>query len=376
MIASSSPFGSDLSISLPADTASFSAVGMFPVGRADTHHMLVLADDVTPDEVESLALSLNEHAGWIGASRLQLQPGIELQGPWEVDAELRTLLSLPSWAAQVMLLECPTQRTGPLPAALVGTDPVADVFPRGVPGGTELVALEKLRSMARRLAGGLRLIGDAPDGGDPRPVLVVPDPERSATLTLFSPVWIAPDGVVSLVSSQVPGARLHMEPAPAPGATGLAAIPVPELERLAALLGDDVLDEAWRAADRRRVEAGELEARAHATGDTIEEMRDGYAVVAEIDRAQPDWGGIEVRVLGAEEVPLSVRGEPWAQEGVVVYAVVWMPQEPSCAYAEYPAPRVCWERSVARALIERVAGSLQQAAGGVIVDEDGFLVAL
>lgn len=376
MIASDNPFGSDLSISLPTDTGTFSVSGMFPVGRADSHHMLVLADDVTEDEVESLALSLNMHAGWVGASRLQLQPGIELQGPWEVDSQLRELLGLPAWAAQVMLLECPRQRTGPLPAALVGTDPVADAFPRALPGGTELVALERLRSIARRLAGGLRLIGDGPDDGSPRPVMVVPDPERSPSLTVFSPVWIAPDGVVTLLSSLAPGARLHMEATPTPGATGLAAIPVAELERLAKMLGEDVLDEAWRAADQCRVEAGEYEARAHASGGAIEEMRDGFAVVAQLDQAQPDWGGIEVRVLGAEEVPLSVRGEPWAQEGVVVYSVVWMPLEPSCAFAEYPAPRVCWERSVARGLIERVAAALQDAAGGVIVDDDGFLVAL
>ncbi|MDO4243967.1 MAG: hypothetical protein Q4C85_09475 [Actinomyces sp.] len=366
----------DLAVSLPTDTATFSAAGMFPVGRIDTHHMLVLADDVTADEVEALALSLDSHAGWVGASRLQLVPGVELQGPWEVDEELRRLMGLPAWATQVMLLECPPHRTGPLPAALAGIDPVTDAFPLAQPGGAELEALTSLRSIARRLAGGLRLAGDAPDGGASVPVLVVPDPEMSVSLTVFSPVWIAPEGVVALVASHAPGARLHLTPTPVRGATGLAAIPVDELERLAAELGEDVLDEAWRLAERRREEAAELEEQARLAGHTIEEERDGYAVVAEVDASQIGWGGIEVRVQGAEDVPLSVRGEAWAQGGVISYSIVWNPHNPSDARSENLPAHVRAERSAARSLIEDVSQAIQRAAGGVMVDDDGFLVAL
>ncbi|WP_366180907.1 hypothetical protein ABXS69_01790 [Actinomyces timonensis] len=48
---------------------------MLPVGLVDSRHLLVLADDVVVEEVEALALSLDERAGWVGASRLQLLPG-------------------------------------------------------------------------------------------------------------------------------------------------------------------------------------------------------------------------------------------------------------------------------------------------------------
>ena len=119
----------DLAISLPTDTSTFSAVGMLPVGRLDDCHALVLADDVAPEEVEALAMSQDAQAGWVGASRLQLSPGVELQGPWPVDADLRRLMDLPEWASQIMILECEPQRGGPLPPELTGIDPMADAFP-------------------------------------------------------------------------------------------------------------------------------------------------------------------------------------------------------------------------------------------------------
>ncbi|MDO4900168.1 hypothetical protein [Actinomyces sp.] len=367
--------GADLATTLP-DTA-LSAVGSFPVGRADTQHLLLLADDVTIDEVEALALSLDEHAGWVGASRLQVAPGAELQGPWDVDAELRRVLELPEWVCQVMVLDCPPQRAGALPAELVGVDPLTDAFPLAQPTGAELLALIRLRAIARRLAGGLRLAGDpAGSGGNTTPALVIPSPERSTTLTVYSPVWIVPDGVVTLAAPVAPGARLLLHAEPPQGPTGLAAIPQEELVRLAQTLGEDVLDAAWRAAEKRRHEQADQEARARAAGTPVEELRDGYGVVADVDSAHPDWGGIEIRVQAAEEVPLAVSGEPWSRDGVISYEVVWIPQYPAQAHCEYPPAGVRQARAAARTLIEEVASALLAAAGGSVVDNDGFLVAL
>ncbi|WP_261799068.1 hypothetical protein [Actinomyces ruminicola] len=367
--------GADLATTLPS--TALSAVGSFPVGRADTQHLLLLADDVAVDEVEALALSQDENAGWVGASRLQVAPGAELLGPWDADAELRRVLELPDWATQVMILDCPPQRVGALPTALAGIDPLADAFPLAQPTGNELLALTRLRAIARRLAGGLRLAGDPEEpGGRTVPVLVVPDPERSTTLTVYSPVWIVPDGVVALAAPVARGARLHLHAERTSGPTGLAAIPHEELVRLSQAIGDDVLDAAWQAAERRRRVQAEEEARARAAGAAVEELRDGYGVVAAVERARPDWGGIEIRVQAAEEVPLAVRGEAWARDGVIAYQVVWTPVDPADAHREDPPDGVRQARSAARALIEDVAGALLAAAGGVAVDDDGFLVAL
>ncbi|WP_257504869.1 hypothetical protein [Actinomyces sp. 594] len=365
--------GTDLATTLPS--AALSTVGSFPVGRADAQHLLLLADDVTVDEVEALALSLDENAGWVGASRLQVAPGAELQGPWDTDADLRGVLELPEWVAQVMILDCPPQRDGALPAALAGIDPLTDAFPLAQPAGAELLALTRLRAMARRLAGGLRLAGDPQDaGGRTVPVLVVPDPELSTTLTVYSPVWITPDGAVSVAAPIAPGARLLLHAEPTAGPTGLAAIPHEELVRLSETIGEDVLDAAWQAAERRRHEQAEEEARARAAGAPVEELRDGYGVVAEVAHAHPEWGGIEIRVQAAEEVPLAVRGEAWSRDGVIAYQIVWTPLDPADAHREDPPDGVRQARAAARVLIEDVAAALLAAAGGVVVDDDGFLV--
>ena len=349
----------DLALSLPSETGTFSAVGALPVGRVDTRHLLVLGEDITADEVEALALSQDLHSGWVGASRLQLLPGAELQGPWKLDAELRNLFDLPPWAAQIMLLECEPVRSGPLPAALTGIDALSDAFPLAQPTGTELIALTRLRAIARRLAGALRLAGD-PEvrGGKPRPVLLTPDPETSISLTV------------------APGARLRMDAMSIFGPGGLEAVGQEALERLVATIGEDVLDEAWRRAEKQRREVGQLEDRALASGETIEEMRDGYAVVADVDPDSSGKGTIEVRVLGTDEMPLAVRGEPWASGGVVSYGVVWLPRDPADVHSESISRVGRRARTAARECIERIAQVIATAAHGAAVDDDGFLVAL
>lgn len=367
----------DLALSLPSETGTFSAVGALPVGRVDTRHLLVLGEDITADEVEALALSQDLHSGWVGASRLQLLPGAELQGPWKLDAELRNLFDLPPWAAQIMLLECEPVRSGPLPAALTGIDALSDAFPLAQPTGTELIALTRLRAIARRLAGALRLAGD-PEvrGGKPRPVLLTPDPETSISLTVYAPVWIAPDAAATLVGSVAPGARLRMDAMSIFGPGGLEAVGQEALERLVATIGEDVLDEAWRRAEKQRREVGQLEDRALASGETIEEMRDGYAVVADVDPDSSGKGTIEVRVLGTDEMPLAVRGESWASGGVVSYGVVWLPRDPADVHSESISRVGRRARTAARECIERIARVIATAAHGAAVDDDGFLVAL
>ena len=60
----------DFAVSLPTDTGTFTAASMLPVGLLDTNHVLLLADDVAPDEVEALALSQDIQSGWVGVSSL------------------------------------------------------------------------------------------------------------------------------------------------------------------------------------------------------------------------------------------------------------------------------------------------------------------
>ncbi|QPL05201.1 MULTISPECIES: hypothetical protein [Actinomyces] len=370
----------DLSVSLPSDTTTFSAVGMLPVGRLDVCHALVLADDVAVEEVEALALSLDEHAGWVGVSRLQLMPGAELQGPWPLDAELRRLLGLPDWAASIMILETPTVRGGPLPEALAGLDPVADAFPLAQPEGSELLVLTRLRSIARRLAGALLLQGDAGTDGrgrmTRRSVLVQPDPATAVNLDVYAPVWLAPDAAEALVAPLAPGMR-HQLAEPVPGAPiGLAAMDPQELERLTERLGADVLDRAWKAAEERHAQMLIEAEQVAAEGGVLEPVLDGYALTGPVDPAQSTMGLVELRVGGTELLPLAVSGAPWAETGGAVYSLVWVPQNSRDRDPQRISEEGRRGRAAATELIERLAGAVAEATGGVILDEDGFLVAL
>ena len=373
----------DLAISLPTDTSTFSAVGMLPVGRLDDCHALILADDVAPEEVEALAMSQDAQAGWVGASRLQLSPGVELQGPWPVDADLRRLMNLPEWASQIMILECEPQRGGPLPPELTGIDPMADAFPQAQPEGAELLALVRLRAIARRLAGALLLRGDPahPNGATRvsrrrRSILVQPDPSSSVNLDVYAPVWLTPDATQTLLSRVLPGATQRLEPMAGSGAAGLSEMDQAQLERLTELIGADALDRAWRQAEERRRKREAEIARAAAAGEVFEEIRDGYAITGPVDASRRDWGFVEVRVGGAELLPLAVKGAKWAGDGAAVYSAIWQPVNAADRDPKRMTPDRRQERERATGLIERIAVLLAQASGGVPVDEDGFLVAL
>ena len=350
----------DLAASIPTEAAAVSAVGMFPVGLAETYHLLVLADDVTVEEVEALALSQDPDAGWIGASRLQVMAGATLQGPWPIDDDLRRLFDLPDWAAQVMILACDRSRAPALPEALVGTDPLLDAFPDTQPAGTELVALTRLRAIARRLAGAIRVA----DSG----AVVVPDPDRSTAMTIYAPVWLTPDGAAHLLSAVAPGLGVQLDaPVPPGPARGLESLDEQAQEQLLATLGAERLEEAWR-----RVR--ELEAQTQDPGHEV--LLDGYAVTAPVEEGRSGWGRVSVMVRGSELLPLAVQGEAWAGGGVIQFEVRWEPLDPADAYSEHVSRGRRHERRAAAGLIEALATALVGAVGGVVVDDDGFLIDL
>lgn len=364
----------DLAISLPTDTATFSASSMLPVGRLETNHLLLLADDVAADEIEALALSQDVQAGWVGVSSLQLFPGVSLLGPWEVDAEIRTMLDAPEWTTQLMVLDCPKVRAGAMPPELAGLDPLADAFPLAQPTGDELLALTRLRAIARRLAGALRLIPGAPEGA--APVIIEPSPEISASLTVYAPVWIGPEDLAALLGEVAPGMSPALNALQPATLTGLDAVDPDKLEQLVETIGADVFEEAWRTVERLRSKAQAKEARAAAAGQVIEEERDGYAVVAPVDAQRQDWGNIEVQVGATDGLPLAVRGESWARGAVLSYDLRWKPVDPGDAYAEQVSRTRRRERQAARELVEDLATVLVKAVSGVAVDDDGFLVSL
>ncbi|MFH5821648.1 hypothetical protein [Georgenia sp. AZ-5] len=280
-------------------------------GLAEPHHLLVLPGDVDPGELEALAVSLSEDAGWLAPAQLQLMPGAQLTGPWGLDEGLRAAFDLPRWSEQAYLLLCPVQRGGPLPEELRGIDPVLDAFPGGVPTGTESEALGHLRAFARRLRGAVRLSGSG--------AVVVPDPDAAIDLTVLAPVWLDHDACLQLLTRELPAVHSLLDDIPAE----LASAPL-----------------------------------------------EGYGIVSDVG----DGDLIEVDVNGLHRVPVVLRGTDWAAGGVISYEVRWRPQHPEVAFLARPPLAVRERRRRTAELIERAAASLHAVVGGEICDDDGFLV--
>lgn len=278
---------------------------------AAAHHLLVLPDDVVPEEVEALAVSRSATAGWAGPDRVQLEPGVHLTGPWMLDGAARAAFDLPPWSHHAYLLTCPVRRGGPLPPELTGIDPLLDAFPDGVPQGIEQQALNHLRAFARRLGGALRLSGTG--------AVFVPDPDAAVDLTVVAPVWLEPDACLQVVRTVAPQAR-------------------------------SLLDEIPEALAEHELE--------------------GYAHVADL----AGGGLVEVAVNGAPEPPIVLRGADWALDGVIAYEVRWRPARPEVAFRPRLPLAVRRERAAAAAVIERIAAVLHEVVGGEICDDDGFLV--
>jgi hypothetical protein len=277
---------------------------------AEPHHLLVLPAEIHPDELEALAVSRSETAGWAAEADLRLAPGVHLTGPWSLDADLRAAFDLPAWSAEAYLLRCPVQRGGPLPAELRGIDAVLDAFPEGVPVGVEQESLDHLRAFARRLGGALRLAGSG--------AVVVPDPDAATDLTVMAPVWLDPDACLQVLQQSLPHVRSLLDDVPAAAA---------------------------------------------------EELQ-GYGMVSELEGGDL----VELIASGSARTPTVLRAEEWASEGVVTYELRWRPVHPETAFAARPPLGQRRARAEAADLIERAAVALHAVVGGEISDDDGFLV--
>ena len=148
-------------------------------------------------------------------------------------------------------------------------------------------------------------------------VILEPDPASAVDLTLHSPHWLDPDALAAVLASAMPGLEL---------------LPGAEL--------------------------------VHQEGHHL----DGYGATWHAD----DRGGahVLVEVEAAEVMAPAIRNAAWTQGGVISYLLRWIdddaPSQPSRASVR--------RRERARAAIEKAALALHSAAGGEILDEDGFLV--
>lgn len=332
------------------------------VDLAFGHHLLAVDAASDADDVEQLAASWFEDAGWVAGRVLALTDESVLTGPWTLDDDARRALRLAADAAQVYLLRCPVLRARAAPARLAEADPLVRAFPDGLPYGAEFEAVGFLLAAARRLGGTVRIAGSGH--------VLTPDP--AVDLTLHSLVWLDPDALVATLRPALPTVHL---------ATELADFSPPDRPATPDVPGEAALDEGEREW---------LHAEAHAFDEealSYPPVLEAYGAVAELGAD----GIVEVAVEGEEHIPLVLRRLDWTEDGVVAYAVRWWPPgeqdeadartpdsagapdsagEPEGAGASGDAGR----RERARALVERAALALYEAAAGEITDEAGFLV--
>jgi hypothetical protein len=111
-----------------------------------------------------------------------------------------------------------------------------------------------------------------------------------------------------------------------------------------------------------------------------EDTLDAYAAVVALPealdvRGEPvDGGDVDVLVHVDEQPLPALRHLPWAQGPVVVYEVRWACPDPEQAERETQAPEHVRAREAAVPVVAVVTRAVVEAVGGVILDEDGFLV--
>ena len=320
---------------------------------AEPRHLLALPSDVTPDEVEALAVSRFDDAGWTGPSSLRLTGPALLTGPWRLDDALRQALDLPGWAVTAMLLRCPVQRSAPVPRELLGLGGLLDAFPDGEPVEVEGEVLRHLLAQARRLGGALRLAGTG--------AVLVPDPATAVDLTVHAPVWLDPDACREVLTTVLPGVRLLHE-----DLTTDAVAAEPQRPDIPTGLDDD--ERAWLHAEAAALDRAVL---------AQPQVLDGYAAVAPVGPDRATAGDmLEIGVAGDVPPAPVLRALPWARAGVVTYEVRWRPADPQAALGARPSLAARRHRDAGRRAVERAARALHEVVGGELVDDDGFLVAV
>lgn len=203
--------------------------GELSLKSAQSHHLFLVPGDVPPPELEALAVSVWNQAGWLSPGHLRLLEGATLQGPWELSPESEESLGLPKnlRGHQVYLLDTPPVRGGIPSEEVKGFSEMARAFPNGMPVGLEERVLGVLHQMARRLGGALRVF----DTG----AILMPDPESSVNLRVYASSWLSPEESLTLLSPFLPNLR---EPGPHPEVAGAPyALLAPSGARSQVLIG-------------------------------------------------------------------------------------------------------------------------------------------
>jgi hypothetical protein len=329
------------SASVPPGPAAPSAATI-DVAAALAHHLLVVPDDVAPDDVEALAMSRFPGAG-AAPDGVGLAPGARLVGPWS--APRVPELGMPPWPHHVYLTHAPRQRGAAVPRELRGRGDLLDAFADGEPVGLEREVVDFLLAAARRLGGAVRVEG--------RFGLVLTPPPRP-DLVLYSGSWLEPARLVEVLAPQLPGLAV-------PEA---AASPRPRVP-LHAPAEMDEAERRWLHAEADAYDAAALAG----SGEEVP----GYGATVDAE----DGSVFSVAAEPVAQVPLVVTPSAWASAGAYCYEIRHHAAEPDPSATRPRGVDLRTPRAVDPVpVIDAAALALHDVVGGEVVDDDGFLVAL
>ena len=342
------PIAAAIEVSEPA--------GVIDMQEALGHHLFLVSEAVDPAELEALAISMWDDAGWLAPGRLHLSSDAELEGPWSLDQPTRAQLGTPSLLTHAWILRCPVSRAEEKPSAVMGE--WAQAFPDGMPVGLEYRVLEALGRMARRLAGGLRLAGSG--------YVMVPDADSAVNLTVYAPRWINPEDLLSAMREragfeQMKDARDIVPDVPE--APALSPAQAAHIEKLKAELGPVREDIASKIAKARE----ELEAQRNEP-----QVVDGYALMSPIGNRSD----MMIEVHAVPTPPRVLRWEPWTAGAIIEYQVRWLSGLAPTPGTSSMSRTARLERLRSTQDVEKAAGLIATLVGGNVIDEDGFLVGL
>ncbi|AOZ72176.1 hypothetical protein BK816_01745 [Boudabousia tangfeifanii] len=327
-------------------------------------HLLFFPSDVSSSEVEALAVSLWEEAGWLVPGVLGLTGEATLSGPWTLGKGQQAELNLPNSAAVVYSVQCRREREVPPPDAPV--DFLDPWFKHVLPAGDEYLLVANLVTLAARLGGGLRS-----DMGH----VAEPDPDAAVNLTVYSPNWLGGKDLLAELVPMFPGMRPFTAPiVPAEAVPGVLTGDVP-LSRVAmkaiesAGIETEELNELMSQAQKYDLAALSEETNLKSTPEKPHE-HEPFCLQLDL---KP--GAVLIEGHEAEYLPPVLRWEEWAEGPVFEYLLRWEPSDPIRGWDRRVPRALRIERVHATSTIESLAAELVAIVGGDAVDDEGFLVA-
>jgi hypothetical protein len=319
------------------------------------HHLLLVSSTVHVSELDVLLQARLGHGGLAADGEALLGRHSRLRGPYELSMEAAVDAGVPMPWTVVYALDAPAEREDPPLPGTDDRDGFAFAFPAGLPWREEGRGLHLLVSMARRLAGAVR-IADTLE-------LIVPDPERAVDHTVHAPYWLDPEVLRGVVARELPTARLAVEGQQWTGPPDAAYSGAAYSDVLGAdPLPPGELDRLHHAADQVDMEVL-----------SSQDVLDAYAVVAEIGPGGVD-GAVEVFAHVAEGEEPAVAGQEWAALPFVSFEVRWHCPDPLERERRTPSAHYVASRSRVAPTVAAVTRAVVESTSGVVVDEDGFWV--